>query len=96
MPNSALRRTAATTQRACEVVLRSRGILAGLTIGVVLGGLFGLAVVSFADCIGPGCMYQRVFGVVAHAAGVGVIGAAGGLLVQTLVGLLQRFGDRCR
>jgi hypothetical protein len=73
-----------------------RLILAGLTIGVVLGGLFGLAVVSFADCSGPGCTYQRVVGVVAHAAGVGVIGAAGGLFVQTLVGLLQRFGDWSR
>ena len=27
--------------------------LAGMTIGIVLGGLFGLAVVSVADCAGP-------------------------------------------
>ena len=37
-----------------------RLIVAGLTIGVALGGLFGLAVVSFADCAGPDCTYQRM------------------------------------
>jgi hypothetical protein len=51
-----------------------RLIVAGLTIGVVLGGLFGLAVVSFADCAGPDCLYQRMVGVSAHAVGVGVAG----------------------
>jgi hypothetical protein len=70
--------------------------LTGLTIGIALGGLFGLAVVSFADCAGPDCTYQRVVGVVAHAAGAGVVGATAGLLVLTLVRLLQRFRDRPR
>jgi hypothetical protein len=70
--------------------------LAGLTIGVALGGLFGLAVVSFADCAGPDCTYQRVVGVFAHAVGVGVAGATAGLLVHILVRLLQQFRDRSR
>lgn len=74
--------------------LRTVG-LAGL-IGVTLGGLFGLAVVSFADCAGTDCTYQRVVGVTAHAAGVGVVAATASLLVQTLVRLLPRFGDRPR
>lgn len=68
--------------------------LAGLTIGAVLGGLFGLAVVSFADCAGPHCTYQRVVGVITHAAGVGVLGATAGLLVHSLVRLVQRFRKR--
>jgi hypothetical protein len=69
-----------------------RPILAGLTVGSVLGGLFGLAVVSFADCSGPDCTYQRVVGVVAHAAGAGVAGGAAGLLVHAVVRLLRRRG----
>jgi len=77
------------------VHLRTVG-LAGLTIGVALGGLFGLAVVSFADCAGPDCTHQRLVGVLAHAAGVGVAGATAGLLVHTLVRLLQQFRDRSR
>lgn len=70
--------------------------LAGLTIGLLLGGLFGVAVVSFADCAGSDCTYQRVVGVLAHAAGVGVAGAIAGLFVQALVQLLHRFRDRPR
>jgi hypothetical protein len=66
--------------------------LAGLTIGVALGGLFGLAVVSFADCAGPDCTYQRVVGVFAHAVGVGVASATASLLVR----LLQQFRERSR
>jgi hypothetical protein len=71
-------------------------VVAGLTIGLALGGLFGLAVVSFADCSGPGCTYQRVIGVIAHAAGVGALGAIAGLLVQAVVRLLHRFRHRSR
>ena len=77
------------------VRLRTVG-LAGLTIGMALGGLFGLAVVSFADCAGPDCTYQRVVGVVGHAAGAGVATATAGLLVQALVRLLHRLRDRPR
>ena len=73
-----------------------RLIVAGLTIGVVLGGLFGLAVVSFADCAGSGCTYQRLVGFFAHAVGVGVAGATAGLLAHILVRLLQQFRDRSR
>jgi hypothetical protein len=64
--------------------------LAGLTIGAVLGGLFGLAVVSFADCVGRDCTYQGVVGVIAHAASAGAIGAGAGLLVDALVRLRRR------
>jgi hypothetical protein len=75
--------------------MRSRTAgFAGLAIGLALGGLFGLAVVSFADCAGPDCTYQRVVGVLAHAAGVGVAGAIAGLLVEGLVRSVQRFWDR--
>ena len=71
-------------------------VLGGLAIGAALGGLFGLAVVSFADCAGPDCTYQRVVGVFGHAAGVGAAGALAGLLGQTLVRVLQRFRERLR
>jgi hypothetical protein len=55
-----------------------RLMVAGLTIGVVLGGLFGLAVISFADRAGSGCTDQRVVGFFAHAVGGGVAGAHSG------------------
>ena len=77
--------------------MRSRTAgFAGLAIGLVLGGLFGLAVVSFADCAGPDCTYQRVVGVLAHAAGVGVAGALAGLLAHAVVRSHQRFWNRPR
>lgn len=70
--------------------------LAGMTIGIVLGGLFGLAVVSFADCAGPDCMYQRVVGVLGHAAGAGVAGATAGLLAYGFVRSLRQNRERRR
>ena len=51
-----------------------------MTIGIVFGGLFGLAVASFADGAGPDCMYQRTVGVLGHAAGAGVAGATASLI----------------
>jgi hypothetical protein len=70
--------------------------LIGLTIGIALGGLFGLAVVSFADCAGPDCMHQRMLGVVAHAAGAGVAGATASLLVHAFVRLVRQNRSRLR
>jgi hypothetical protein len=70
--------------------------LAGLTIGSALGGLFGLAVVSFADCAGPDCTYQRIVGVVAHTAGGGVAGATSGLLVGAFVRFFRQHRDHFR
>ena len=70
--------------------------LEGMTIGIVLGGLFGLAVISFADCAGPDCMYQRVVGVLGHAAGAGVAGATASLLAHGLVRSLRQHRERRR
>ena len=75
--------------------MRTVGLM-GLTIGIALGGLFGLAVVSFADCTGPDCTRQRVFGVVVHAAGAGVLGAAASLCVHTFVRLVRQYRARPR
>ena len=75
--------------------LRTVGLV-GLTIGVAFGGVFGLAVVSFADCPRPDCSYQRIFGVVAHAAGAGVAGVAASLLVHAFVRLVRQNRDRLR
>jgi hypothetical protein len=52
----------------------------GAVIGGVAGGLFAVAVVSFADCSGPHCNRERVLGVLLHL-GLGMgIGAAVALL----------------
>ena len=75
--------------------LRTVG-LTGLTTGTALGGLFGLAVVSFADCAGPDCTYQRIVGVVGHAAGGGVAGGTASLLGHTFVRFVRQYRDRRR
>jgi hypothetical protein len=56
--------------------------------------LFGLAVVSFADCTGPDCTYRRIVGVVGHAAGGGVAGGTASLLGHTFVRFVRQYRDR--
>ena len=65
-----------------------RILLIGAASGAVLGALFALAVISFADCAGPNCASERVTGILGHAAA----GAAAGLLLASLVGLAGRVG----
>ena len=60
-----------------------RALLLGAAIGAAAGALFALAVVSLADCAGPRCGYERVVGVLGHAAA----GGAAGLLVGALLRL---------
>jgi hypothetical protein len=59
----------------------TRLVAAGATVFAVLGGLFALLVVSFADCAGPSCGRERVVGVLGHAAAGLVLGALLGAVV---------------
>ena len=56
----------------------------GAAVGAALGLLFALAVVSFADCAGPGCAGERLTGLAFHAALGAGLGAAVGALVYGL------------
>ena len=62
----------------------------GAIVGSIAGALFGLAVVSFADCAGSNCSAERVVGVAGHAAG----GAASGLLLGLLLAGIARLFRR--
>jgi hypothetical protein len=66
---------------------------AGLGAGIcgALGASFGLAVVSFADCAGPTCAYERIVGVLVHTAGGAGAGVALGLLLLATSRLLVWF-----
>lgn len=67
-----------------------KGVRIGAVVGASAGALFGLAVVLFADCAGPDCTRERIFGILAHA-GIGTpIGAALGLAGASAAGLLRR------
>ena len=59
-------------------------------MGASLGLLFALAVVSFADCAGPHCAGERAVGLLGHAAGGAVLGAAAGVLVYGLGWMVRR------
>lgn len=63
-----------------------RYLLLPAALGALLASLFALAVVSFADCAGPGCAQERVLGVAGHA----LAGALSGLLLGGIVFLLLR------
>ena len=63
----------------------SRFLKVGSLAGGVLGGLFGLAVVSLADCAGPGCTGERVLGVAGHALAGALLGVAAGGVAWALV-----------
>jgi hypothetical protein len=63
-------------------------------MGGALGTLFGLAVVSFADCAGPNCGYDRIIGVLGHAAGGAGGGVALGLLLLAARRVLDWFRNR--
>jgi hypothetical protein len=52
-----------------------------MSVGATLGGLFALAVVSFADCVEADCSVQRVVGVLGHAIAGGGLGTVAGLLL---------------
>jgi hypothetical protein len=56
----------------------------GAGVGGLLGSLFALAVVSFADCAGAHCAEERVVGLLGHAAAGAVVGAAAGAVVYGL------------
>lgn len=60
-------------------VRKATGLGAG--VGGTLGALFGLAVVSFADCAGPNCAYEQLIGVLGHAVG----GAGAGSVIALLL-----------
>lgn len=62
----------------------------GAGVGGALGALFGLAVVSFADCAGLNCTEERVIGVLAHAAAGAGVGVALGLILLAMSRLLVR------
>ena len=67
-----------------------RILLVGAIGGALLGTLFALAVVSFADCAGPNCGSERVIGVLGHAAA----GAAMGLLLGGIANLALHVARR--
>ena len=59
----------------------SRHLGVGAGIGAVAGAVFGLWVISIADCGGPNCTTERVVGVAGNALGGAAIGAlVGGVL----------------
>lgn len=62
----------------------SRFVLAGTVAGGLIGLLFALAVISFADCAGPGCTGERITGVLGHVLGGAVLGAAFGAVAYGL------------
>ena len=64
------------------------GAVAGGTVGIA----FALAIVSFADCAGPGCGRERVLGVALHA----VLGILAGAVVGLVVGAVRRWAARAR
>jgi hypothetical protein len=64
----------------------SRHLRIGAAAGGVAGALFGLWVISIADCGGPGCTGERVIGVAGNA----LDGAAVGALIGGLVYLIRR------
>jgi hypothetical protein len=72
-------------------VRKAAGLGAG--VGGALGASFGLAVVSFADCAGPNCAYERIIGVLGHTAGGAGAGGALGFLLLAISRVLVRFWD---
>ena len=62
-------------------------------MGGVLGASFGVAVVSFADCAGPNCAYERIVGVLGHAASGAAGGVALAFLLRATSGVLVWFRD---
>ena len=67
-----------------------RILLVGAVGGALLGTLFALAIVGFADCAGPNCASERGIGVLGHAAA----GAAAGFILAGIVGLALKVGRR--
>lgn len=56
----------------------------GAAAGAVAGALFGLAVISIADCGGPGCNQERILGLIGTTAAGAAVGALGGVLVYAV------------
>ena len=71
-------------------MIRPVGI--GAAIGATLGALFAFAVISFADCAGPSCSYERMVGVLGHALAGALAGALLGLAVAMVARLRSRRG----
>ena len=67
-----------------------RSATTGACAGALLGTLFALAVISFADCAGPACGRERVIGVAGHALAGGGAGAVLGVILSLIARLWKR------
>ena len=61
-----------------------RHLVLGSWIGALAGAAFALAVVSLADCGGPGCTREAVIGVAGHALAGAAMGAVAGALTRLI------------